>query len=263
MNGPTYTSITLDQRERIATVTLARPERRNALDDVMIRELTDAFLLINRDNGIRAAILAGDGKAFCAGMDLGYIRKFSEMGEHENVEDARNLMTMLRTVHSLKKPVVAAVNGPAMGGGCGLAAACDYVFLSEEEGKMGVPEVKIGFVPAVILIFLIRRMGEGAAREFVLRGGVLDPAEAVRTGLATSTAPHGELAARARDFALGLASSASPSSIALTKDLFTRFPEMTEAEATEYAIRVNALTRKTEDFRKGLDAALRKETPRW
>jgi methylglutaconyl-CoA hydratase len=258
-----YSTITFEQKDRVATVTLAQPGRRNALDDVMIRELTDAFLAINRDNGIRSAVLTGEGKAFCAGMDLGYIRKFSELGEHENLEDARNLMTMLRTVNMLKKPVVAAVNGPAMGGGCGLAAACDFVFVSAEQGRLGVPEVRIGFVPAVILLFLVRRMGEGAAREFVIEGATLDPQSAVRKGLATEAVPHDRLLERAAEFAGTLASSTSPSSIALTKDLFARIAEMTESEAMEYATRLNALTRKTEDFRKGLDAVLRKETPQW
>jgi methylglutaconyl-CoA hydratase len=258
-----YSTITLEQNGRVATVTLTQPGRRNALDDVMIREITDAFLAINRDAGVRSAILTGDGKAFCAGMDLGYIRKFSESGEHENLEDARNLMTMLRTIHTLKKPVIAAVNGPAMGGGCGLAAACDFVFISSEHGRIGVPEVRIGFVPAVILLFLIRRMGEGAAREFVLEGATLAAAAAVRKGLATEAVPHESLRGKAIDFAETLASSTSPSSVALTKDLFARIAEMTDSEAMDYASHLNALTRKTDDFRKGLDAAIRKEVPKW
>jgi methylglutaconyl-CoA hydratase len=253
----------IEPNGRIAVITLARPERRNALDDVMIRELTDAFLAINRDNGVRSAVLTGEGKAFCAGMDLGYIRKFNDLGEHENLEDARNLMTLLRTINTLKKPVVAAVNGPAMGGGCGLAAACDFVFVSDTMGRFGVPEVRIGFVPAIILMFLVRRMGEGAAREFVLAGGTLDPPEAVRKGLATGIVPHERLLDGAVEFAQTLASSTSPSSVALTKDLFFRIAGMTESEAAEYATQLNALTRKTDDFRKGLDAAIRKETPRW
>jgi methylglutaconyl-CoA hydratase len=258
-----YSTITLEQKDRVATVTLSEPGRRNALDDVMIRELTDAFLAINRDATVRSAVLTGEGKAFCAGMDLGYIRKFSDFGEHENLEDARNLMTMLRTINTLKKPVIAAVNGPAMGGGCGLAAACDFVFVSAGHGRLGVPEVRIGFVPAVILTFLVRRMGEGPAREFVLEGATFDPETAVRKGLATEIVPHDRLMGRALEFARTLASTTSPSSVALTKDLFARIAEMTDSEAMEYASHLNALTRKTEDFRKGLDAVLRKETPQW
>ncbi len=258
-----YTSITLDQKDRVATVTLSRPERRNALDDVMIRELTDAFLTINRDPATRIAVLTGEGKAFCAGMDLGYLRRISELGEHENLEDARNLLTMLRTIHTLRKPVIAMVNGAAMGGGCGLASACDFVFVSEEHGRLGVPEVRIGFVPAVILIFLIRRMGESAAREFALQGGVLDATGAVRTGLATEAVPHDRLGVRVAQFAAELASSTSASSLALTKELLGRLSEMPLPDAMEYSAHLNALARKTDDFKRGLDSFDKKEPPRW
>ncbi len=258
-----YTSITLDQTDRVATVTLARPDRRNALDDVMIRELTDAFLAINRDAAIRIAVLTGEGKSFCAGMDLGYLRRVSELGEHENLEDARSLLTMLRTIHTLRKPVIAMVNGAAMGGGCGLASACDFVFVSEQHGRLGVPEVRIGFVPAVILFFLIRRMGESAAREFVLQGGVLDAAGAVRRGLATGSVPHDRLCDHVAQFAAQLASSTSGSSLALTKDLLARLPEMPLPDALEYSAHLNALARKTDDFRRGLDSFGKKEPPAW
>ncbi len=258
-----YTTITTEQHDRIVKITLSQPERRNALDDVMIRELTDAFLAINRDAGARVAILTGAGKSFCSGMDLGYLRKFTDLGEHENLEDARNLLTMLRTVHTLRKPVIAMVNGPAIGGGCGLASACDFVFVSEEEGRLGVPEVRIGFVPAVILVFLIKRMGESAAREFVLQGGVLDAAGAVRKGLATESVPHERLQSRVLKFAAGLASTTSASSITLTKDLLNRLSEMPLPDAMEYSAHLNALARKTDDFKLGLDAVLKKTTPKW
>ncbi len=258
-----YTTITLDQNDRVATVTLSQPARRNALDDVMIRELTDAFLAINRDVTSRVAVLTGEGKAFCSGMDLDYLRKFTDLGEHENLEDARNLLAMLRTVHTLRKPVIAMVNGPAMGGGCGLASACDFVFASSEHAQLGVPEVKIGFVPAVILIFLIKRMGESAAREFVLQGGVLDAESAVRKGLATEVVPHERLRERVAEFARDLATSTSASSVTLTKDLLNRLSEMPLPDAMEYSAHLNALARKTDDFKRGLDSFLKKENPRW
>ncbi len=259
----TYTTITLERKERVATITLNRPERRNALDDVMIRELTDAFLTANRDTDARIVVITGEGKAFCSGMDLEYLRKFTEMGEHENLEDARNLLTLLRTVHTLRKPVIAMVNGAALGGGCGLASACDFVFLSREHGKMGVPEVKLGFLPAVILVFLIKRMGEGAAREFVLKGEILGSAEALAKGLCTRVVGHSELGEAAYRFADEMCVSTSASSISLTKDLLTRMTDMSLHEAMEYAAHLNALARKTDDFKKGLESFLRKEPRQW
>lgn len=256
-------AITLTQEERVAVITLNRADRRNALDDVMIRELTEALLAANRDPSTRVVVITGDGKAFCAGMDLAYLRKYADMGEHENLEDARNLLQMLRTILTLKKPVIAMVNGAALGGGCGLAAACDFVFVSREHGKLGVPEVRIGFLPAVILFFLIRRMGEGGAREFALRGGVMDAETACAKGLATEVVPHGQLAERVMAFAADLARSTSASSVAWTKDLLHRFSEMNLNDALEYAAQLNALSRKTDDFRKGLDSFLNKEQIVW
>lgn len=258
-----YTAITLERRDRIATITLRRPDRRNALDDVLIREITEALQAVKGDPAVRVLVLTGEGKAFCAGMDLDYLRKVAALGEHENHEDALSLMTMLRSITALRKPVVAMVNGAAMGGGCGLAAACDFVFISSEHGKLGVPEVRIGFVPAVILPFLVRRMGEAAAGEFALSGGTLAAEAAVARGLATEAVPHERLAGRVAEFASGLADSTSPSSIALTKDLLNRISEMPLPDVLEYAARLNAMARKTDDFRLGLEAAGKKAPPRW
>jgi len=259
----TYTTIATEQKDRVATITLSRPDSRNALDDVMIRELTDAFLSANRDIGTRIVVLTGEGKAFCSGMDLVYLRKFADLGEHENLEDAKNLLTLLRTVHTLRKPVIAMVNGPALGGGCGLASACDFVFLSKEHARMGVPEVKLGFLPAVIMVFLIKRMGEAAAREFVLRGEILPAEQALVRGLATEVVPHQALGETVYRFAGEMCISTSASSISLTKDLLTRLGDMSLPEAMDYAAHLNALARKTEDFRKGLESFLNKEPLRW
>jgi len=258
-----YTTITLVQKGKVATIALNRPERRNALDDVMIREMTDAVTVANRDTDTRIVVITGEGKAFCAGMDLEYLRKYADMGEHENLEDARNLLTLLRTVHTLRKPVIAMVNGAALGGGCGLASACDFVFLSKEYGKMGVPEVKLGFLPAVILVFLIKRMGEASAREFVLRGEILAADDALARGLCTRVIPHAELSESVSQFADEMCVTTSASSISLTKDLLTRMTDMSLPEAMEYAAHLNALARKTDDFKKGLESFLKKEPRQW
>src|SRR5512143_2689822 len=123
-----FTTVLVSIKDRVATITLNRPERRNALDDVMIKELNDAVSSAGRNPDVRVVVLAGSGPAFCAGMDLDYLRRSAEMGNEENLEDARSLMRLLQTLYSLRKPVIAAVHGAAMGGGCGIAAACDVVF---------------------------------------------------------------------------------------------------------------------------------------
>ena len=258
-----YSTLTHRTEDRVAVVTLNRPERRNSLDDVMIREVTEVFALINRSTTTRSVILTGNGASFCAGMDLDYLQRFSAKGEPENLEDAKNLSRMLQAVHTLKKPVIAAVNGPALGGGCGLAAACDFVFAAKETAKIGAPEVRLGFLPAVILIYLVKRMGASRAREFVLMGAVLTPDDAKDKGLVTEVVSQDLLMGKAMEFAQSLATTTSPSSISLTKELFARMDEMSTKDAMEYAASLNALTRKTDDFKKGVESFLKKEKLSW
>lgn len=258
----TYTSILSATDQRITTISLNKPERKNALDDVMIHELTEAFQVANRNIQTRIVILEGVGSAFCAGMDLSYLQRYIEKGEVENLEDAKNLSKLLLCINSMKKVVIAKVQGHAMGGGCGLAAACDYVFASSS-AKLGVPEVCLGFLPAVILKYLIKRMGEGKARELALRGDILDATTAKDRGLVSEVVEDAQLSSVVNNFALHLASSTSASSVSLTKELFARMDEMDDKESMDYASHLNALTRKTEDFKKGIDSFLKKEKPQW
>jgi len=258
-----YTSLLYSAENRIATITLNHPERRNALDDVMIKELSDVLTSVNRNTQSRVVVITGAVSAFCAGMDLDYLQKYSQLGHEENLEDAHNLMKMLQLIYNLRKPVIAMVNGPALGGGCGIAAACDFVFAGKEKAKLGVPEARLGFIPAIILVYLIKRMGEGAAREFTLRGDILDAATAKTRGLVTEVIEDDQLKPKVYEFAKTLARTTSPASITLTKDLFNRFNEMNVKDAMEYAANLNALVRKTEDFKKGIDSFLKKEKLEW
>ena len=258
-----YTSLLYSAENRIATITLNHPERRNALDDVMIKELSDVLTSVNRNTQSRVVVITGAVSAFCAGMDLDYLQKYSQLGHEENLEDAHNLMKMLQLIYNLRKPVIAMVNGPALGGGCGIAAACDFVFAGKEKAKLGVPEARLGFIPAIILVYLIKRMGEGAAREFTLRGDILDAATAKTRGLVTEVIEDDQLKPKVYEFAKTLACTTSPASITLTKDLFNRFNEMNVKDAMEYAANLNALVRKTEDFKKGIDSFLKKEKLEW
>ena len=258
-----YSSLTYSLENRVATITLNRPDRRNALDDALIKELLEAFNVANRSSDVRMVVLTGNGTSFCSGMDLDSLQKYSHLGHNENLEDARSLMRLLHLIYGLKKPVVAAVNGPAMGGGCGLVAACDFVFAAKEKASIGAPEVRLGFLPALILIFLIKRMGEGRAKEFVLRGERLNAVKAKEYGLVTEIVDDTNLLPAVYEFAQEFSKSTSPSSILLTKDLFSRFNEMGMKDALEYAANLNALTRKTEDFKKGVRSFIDKEKLEW
>lgn len=258
-----YSTITCETTGRIATVSFNRPECRNALNEPMIRELTDALTTLNKSLTLRVILLTGTSNAFCSGMDLDHLIAHASLDQGKNLEDAQNLLKLLLLIHQHKKAVVAVVNGPALGGGCGLAAACDFVLAGTEEATFGVPEVRLGFVPAVILLFLIKRMGSGRAREFVLRGGTMRAAEALAAGLVTDVVNDADLKTTALKFAEHLATTTSPSSITLTKELFARFDEMKPVDALEYAAALNALSRKTDDFKKGLESFLSKEKLKW
>lgn len=258
-----YTSIIFEVADRIATLTLSKPERRNSLDDLTIKELTEAFTSANRNPNVRALIITGAGSAFCAGMNLDYLKTFTEKSHDENLEDARNLMKMYQVLHSMKKPTIAVVNGPALGGGCGLAVTCDFVFAAKNKAKFGVPEVRIGFLPAIILVYLIKRMGEGKAREMIIRGDIYDSQTAASLGLVTEVIEDESLSDKSTEFVKKLINDSCSSSINLTKELFTRYHEMNEKELMEYAANLNALIRKTDDFKRGLDSFLNKEKLKW
>lgn len=258
-----YSTVTYEVENRVATVTMNRPDKRNALDETMIGELAGVLQNVNRSADSRVAILTGSGGSFCAGMDLDYLKTMSDKAHEDNVRDAHNFLNLLQIISNLKKPIIAVVDGPALGGGCGLAAACDFVLAAKDSSRIGTPEVRLGFVPAVILLFLIKRMGEGRARELVLRGDILDAARAKEVGLVTEIVEDSKLKQTAVAFAEQLAAATSPSSISLTKELLSRLNDMNLQEIMEYAANLNALARKTEDFRKGIDSFIKKEKLRW
>lgn len=258
-----HETINYEISDRIARITFSRPERRNPIDDLMIKEFTEALISAGRNPAVRAVMITGSGAAFCAGMDLNYLKASSDKGHDDNLEDARCLMKMLQTLHSIKKPTVAAVNGPALGGGCGIAAACDFVFAGKRDGRLGIPEVRIGFLPALILVYLIKRMGEGRAKEMVLRGDIYDAQTAASVGLVTEVFDDEILIERSMEFITKLAENSSPSAMNLSKELFVRYHEMVEKDLMEYAANLNALVRKTDDFRRGLDSFFSKDKLKW
>lgn len=258
-----FSTVYYTLEERVATVVMNRPARRNALNDVMIKELTESLQALGRNNACRVIVITGIESSFCAGMDLDYLTQVAGKSQEENVEDARNLVKLLQTIYSLKKPVCAAVNGSALGGGCGIAAVCDYIFAAKERAKFGVPEVRIGFVPAVIIQFLMKRMGEGRTKEFILQGEVINSTTAKERGLITDVIEDQALSGFVTDFAKGLARSTSSNAVALTKELVVRLNELNFKDSLEFAANVNAMTRKTEDFKKGIDAFLKKEKLEW
>ncbi len=258
-----YTRIKYRTDERICTITLARPEKHNALDDIMVNELSSAFLSAQKDSSVKAIILRGEGESFCSGADLAYLQRIAQYDFHQNQEDSVNLMKLFLQISMHRKPVIAVVHGNALAGGCGLATVCDLVVASRETAKFGYTEVRIGFIPAIVMIFLVRRVGEARARELALRGNIISADEALRIGLVNQVVPETGLEAAGTSLAKDLVKHCSSSSMGLIKELLARIHGMSTNDALDYAANLNALTRMTDDCKKGIEAFLKKEPIRW
>src|SRR3989338_9284928 len=258
-----FTRIKYTVDRRTAVITLSRPDKHNALDDIMVEELSAAFQTALRDAAVKVVLLRADGESFCSGADLAYLRRISTFDFNQNQKDSLQLMKLFQQIYALRKPVIGLVQGAALAGGCGLATVCDIVIAARETAQFGYTEVRIGFIPALVMVFLLRRVGESRARELTLRGHTIGAEEAMEIGLVNSTVPAIELDEAGRRLADELITRNSGSSMGLVKELLGRIHGMSTTDALEYAANLNALTRMTEDCKKGIDAFLRKEPLQW
>jgi len=247
---------------RICSITLSRPEKRNALDDLLVQELTQTLVQASKDAAVKVIVIKGEGKAFCAGADLDYLQKVSGYDFAQNLEDSKNLMRMFHFLYTMRKPVIAAVNGPAIAGGAGLATACDIVIASEQS-TFGYTEVSLGFIPAIVLTFLVRRVGEGRAREIVLTGRLLRASEAYALGVVNEVVPAPELERRVGEIAEALCTNASASSLGLVKEMFSKMDGLNFPDLLDYAANINAAIRMSDDCKKGVASFLKKEKMQW
>src|SRR6267378_5017966 len=214
-----YSTLLLEHNGPTATITFNRPEKRNAISPKMMCDLQSALDEIEKDR-TRVAILTGAGNVFCAGMDLETLSAMAQQSPQENQEDSRRLARLFRRIWSFPKPLIAAVNGHALAGGCGIATLCDFT-LAVPEAKFGYTEVKIGFLPAIVSVFLTRQIGEKRTRDLLLTGRIFDAEEAQRMGLVTEVVYREELMDIAGELAAALV-VASPTSLARTKRLLCR-----------------------------------------
>lgn len=231
----------------VARVTLARPERKNALDRPAAEELLAALASCAQSTATRAVLLDADGPDFCAGADLRALAAMLDAPEEAQREDAAALGRVFIALREIPKPVVAAVQGRALAGGAGLATACDMVIASES-AELGFPEVGVGFVPAMVMAMLRRSVGEKHAFDLVATGRRVDAAEAMRIGLVSRVVPDSELAGRALAVASALAAT-PPTALRLTKRLFYEMDTLSFEAGIEAGARVNAAARMTDDFR--------------
>jgi len=255
-----YQTLTVDYDGPLGVITLNRPEKRNAISPQMMDDLLDALDAVE-SRPARVAILTGAGKAFCAGMDLEVLRNLSSQTPEQNLQDSRRMAQLFRHLWSFPKPLIAAVNGPALAGGCAMATLPDFT-LAAPEATFGFTEVRIGFVPAIVSVFLRRRMGEAVARDLLLSARVFPAEEACALGLVREVVPADALMARARGLADTLLAH-SPAGLAATKKLIIACEEQAVDRELSLAIEANAAVRSTADFREGVASFLEKRPPKW
>lgn len=242
--------------EGAAYITLNRPEKRNALNDALIGQLKDALRRADADESLRAIVFRGAGKDFCSGADLAALQKISENSRDENLADARNLMDLYLLIRKIKLPVIGAVHGRALAGGCGLATACDIV-LATETARFGYPEVKIGFVPAMVTAILRRNLGEKKSFELLTQGFEFSAADAQRMGLVNKIFNDASFEDDVREYT-AVYRSVSRSAVILTKKLLYDIDGISINDAMESGAQVNAQARETEDCKNGIARFLNK-----
>src|SRR5271166_6296689 len=257
---PTYSTLTLDYGGPLATVTLNRPDKRNAISYELIDDILRALQEVE-ESPAQIFILTGAGKAFCSGMDLDNLRSITGRTAEQNRADSETMARLFRTLYEFPKVTIAAVNGPAVAGGCGLATLCDFT-LASSEAKFGYTEVRIGFVPAIVSTFLLRQIGEKQARDLLLTGRIIGADEALRIGLVNEVVAPDQLMQRARELASELLQN-SPASLLATKRLLKKYSSAERDEQIAAAVEENARIRTTEDFREGVSSFLEKRDPRW
>lgn len=253
--------VKLDFDPPSACITLNRPQVRNALSPELVAHFHTALDQVQERDDVAALIITGEGTAFCAGADLKVLREIAAQSVKQARQDSQNLMNFFRRVYEFPKPVIAAVNGPAMAGGCGLASVCDIV-LAAEDAVFGYPEVRVGFVPALVAVFLVRICGEKKARELLLTGRLFSAQEAQEMGLVNHVVAKESLLEKAQELAREISQN-SPTAVRLTKELMKDLPGLSLEKGLIAALQLNTLIRTTEDFKEGVSSFLEKRRAQW
>lgn len=243
-------------RNSTGIIFLARPEKRNALHPDLVKSLKTKLAEFGVDETIKSVIITGEGSAFCAGADLEYLKMLSDYSSVENYDDSKSLSELYLMIYEYSKPTIAAVNGAAIAGGCGLASVCDFIIAHPENSKFGYPEVKIGFIPAIVSIFLIKKIGEGLAKQLLLEGDIISGKRAYEICLVNY------LAEDVLEESLAIAeriNKNSVESVRMTKEIILNISNQSVRDAVEYCVGLNTISRTTVDFIKGIETFLNKD----
>lgn len=262
MDTSSFEFVKYERIDRKGIITLNRPEKRNALNFEFVTELKTALSIAENDNKAKVIILKGKGKAFSAGADLGYLKQLQENSYEENLLDSTHLMELFKMIYTFPKVIIAQIEGHAIAGGCGLATVCDFAF-TIPEAKFGYTEVKIGFVPAIVMVFLLRKINEVDAKELLLTGKLITAEEAKGYGLVNGIFPLEEMEEKVNAFAQDLIDNTSAESLKRTKQMIAKIQEMGVNEGLDFAAKMNAETRETKDCKKGVGSFLNKEAVVW
>ena len=249
-------------KSRVGYVTLNHPEKRNALGPEMVNALKTEIQSHLQNPEVKVVVLKSSSQVFCAGADLSYLSKIRDFTREENLADSQNLRQLFDLIYNGDKIFVSEVVGPALAGGCGLATICDFCFASSES-TFGYTESKIGFVPALVMVYLQHRISGNHLRDLLLTGRIVDGEEAIGMGLVNRLVLSGDMDAEVFDFAQGLCNSISGSSIKYIKTMLRNLPGMAMDKALDYAAETNADARKSEDCIKGIDSFLSKQKISW
>jgi methylglutaconyl-CoA hydratase len=248
--SPKDSKILVEQSGLTTKLILNRPEKRNSLDEQMIIDLRNTIDRLSEDDGTKSIVITGAGGNFCSGLFLDYLNKISQFDILQNKNDSLKFKELLCSIYNCKKPTIAMVNGYALAGGCGIATACDIIIASDNS-QFGYTEVKIGFIPAIVMVFLLKRVSETYAKDLLITSRFVCGDEAMRMGLINYLVKENELINFTNKMCDEL-NTLPRSSVMLTKEMFKNVASMSFESALEYAVGMNAITRMTPECKKGV-----------
>jgi len=256
-----YQTIKYTQEKNICKITINRPEVRNALNSLVVNELYDAFSKAEKDENIRLVILSGEGKSFCAGADLKWLGEVADFSYEQNYDESYKLVKLLYLIHDLSKPVIARVNGSAVGGGVGLMLVSDII-IADDESLFGISEVSIGIVPAAIVPFILNRIGETKAREYLITGERINAKTAQEIGL-INYAVKRELLDKKVNTTVDLILGNGPNALRIVKSMINIIKKSGNEEHLDYIAQTIAELRISLEGQEGMRAFLSKTKPSW
>ncbi len=254
--------IRLEIKERVGYITLDRAEKRNALNDQMVNALKEAFKEAYASDDCKVIVLKAEGEVFSAGADLAYLKQLQNNSYEENLADSNALADLFHLIYTGPKVVIAAVQGHAIAGGCGLATVCDFC-ISSTEARFGYTEVRIGFIPAIVSYFLLRKIGEARTRELLLTGALISADQAMEYGMITQVVPAEQLDDAVAEMLKTLLHKCSGESLKATKELIAGLFDKGVKSGLNFASEMNAKARASEDCKAGISAFLAKEKISW